>query len=147
MIDRINHNQISQVEQANKRETADFGAQFEECLNQALGQAQESNAAEAVMSTPPLTNIQEILIRESAGDLFSMEKTLDLMDRLSAALEDPEATSDSLAPLIRDLDNQAQGLMSEADSLSPGDQARSLLEETAVTAMVQVSKYQRGDFF
>ena len=147
MIDRINPNQISQVEQTSKRESNDFATQFEECLNQALGQAQETGEAQTGLDVASLGSIQEILVQQTSGGLVSMEKALDLMDQLAEALEDPETSSASLAPLMNDLDEQARELMAEADNLEQGDRVRSLLEDTAVTAMVQVSKYERGDFF
>ncbi len=87
-----------------------------------------------------------MVLDKTSPELVPVERTLDLMDRLTTALNDPQTTPNSLNPLIRDLGEQARDLMSEADALPKGDGARSLMEQTAATAMVQVSKFQRGDF-
>ena len=145
MVERISQNQIQQVEQTRVRET-EFNKQFDECLNQALDESQNRKPVQAEIRPLAVTNLQEVLLRKTPEDLAPVEKTLDLMDRLTAALGDPQASSESFAPLIRNLGRYAQGLMAGAGRLPEGDKARSLMEQTAVTAMVQVSKFNRGDF-
>ena len=146
MIEKINGNQVQQVEQR-KASGSGFDKQFEDCLSQALGESQEVGSLESTVSPLSVGSLHEIILnQQTPAELVPMEKTLDLMDRLSTALNDPQATPKSLDPLIQDLNQQAQELLSEADGLPQGDRARSMMEQTAVTAMVQVAKFDRGDF-
>ncbi len=145
MVERINQNQVQQVEQTRVRETG-FNKQFDECLNQALDESQNVKPAQAEIRPLAVTNLQEVILSKAPQDLAPVEKALDLMDRLTAALDNPRTAPESFKPLIRNLDRHAQTLMDGAESLPEGDKARSLMEQTAVTAMVQVSKFKRGDF-
>ncbi len=145
MIEKINPNQIQQVEQTRTRE-AGFEKQFDECLNKALGETPECKTVGTEIKPMSVTPLHEMVFTKTPDDLAPMEQTLDLMDRLSTALNDPRSTARSLTPLIQNLDSFAQNLIAGAGLLPDGDKAKSLMEQTALTAKVQVSKFQRGDF-
>ena len=150
MVEKINQSRIHRAEpqrvEPKKVREGGFDKQFEECLSQALDGAPGCGSAPAGIGPLSLPGIQEIGLDRTPPELVPMERTLDLMERLTRALDDPRETPESFTPLIRDLDRQARDLMAGADRLPEGDGARSLLEQTAATAMVQVTKFERGDF-
>lgn len=145
MIEKISSNQVQQVER-NKTTGNGFENQFDECLTKAMDESQGTGVVAGGSEPLSITPLHEIMFGQTGDELVPMEKTLDLMEQLSAALSDPGTTTKSLDPIIQNLDRQAQELLAGAGDLPQGDRARSLMEETAATAMVQVTKFERGDF-
>ena len=52
-----------------------------------------------------------------------------------------------LNPLIQMMDMEKMDLISAMDSLPDGDGLKDILNETLITASLEVAKFKRGDYF
>jgi len=74
-----------------------------------------------------------------------IENMIDLLDRYRHKLADPQQNLKQMDPIIRDIARENDNLASLADSL-PDDEIKRILNQTMVTASLEVSKFYRGDY-
>ena len=74
-----------------------------------------------------------------------IENMIDLLDRYRYKLADPQQNLKQMDPIIRDIARENDNLASLADSL-PDDEIKRILNQTMVTASLEVSKFYRGDY-
>ena len=151
-IDQINPS-IPQPGKAPAKETGSIkgGDLFRQTLDKALEPLQDNEAAPLSAPPPsleevtasgyyPRTSALESTLQEKTGDL------LDLLDKFSSQLENPDITLKTMEPTIHDLKACADKLMKDTDD-APGDSPlREIARETAMTADKEYFKFQRGDY-
>ena len=116
------------------------------------GRPAESSASTAGLENNALTGL--ILTNrgliEAAGPQAQtrkqLEKTLDQIDRYSAALGDLGQTVKDIAPLADGLGQSAGRLSQLSQSLPESDPLKGLSNEAAVLATVEAMKFRRGDY-
>jgi hypothetical protein len=70
---------------------------------------------------------------------------IDLLDRYRHQLADPQQSLKQMDAIIRDIARENDRLASLADSL-PDDAIKRILNQTMVTASLEVTKFYRGDY-
>ncbi|MBW1711640.1 MAG: hypothetical protein JRJ59_00620 [Deltaproteobacteria bacterium] len=142
MVDRISPTQLPAVDKAQTSQ-----AQSKEHFGRLLDKAMDNSGPTPADLEPAAPSaVPELFLKNAPEPTARVDQTLDLMDRLTKSLVDPQATPKTMAPLIESLNQQAEELISVAKKLSAQDQARHILEQTATVAKVQVAKFERGDF-
>ncbi len=122
---------------------------FTSALNRALDKTQPSEIQkDQPQGLGEITSVRTIQI-PTQSDLVSgsTEKLLELLDTLSAQLQDPGVSLKHMAPVLETIHNRADQLVKETRSLG-SDHAglRDIANQTAVTAQTEYIKFQRGDY-
>jgi len=73
-------------------------------------------------------------------------KFLDVMDDYAQKLGSPRVTLKEISPLIAKIESEKNDLKELAESLSPMDDMKTLLDEALIRSEVEVIKYNRGDY-
>ena len=73
-------------------------------------------------------------------------KFLDVMDDYARKLGSPRVTLKEMSPLIAKIESEKNDLKELAESLSPMDDMKTLLDEALIRSSVEVIKYNRGDY-
>ena len=76
----------------------------------------------------------------------SIEDMIDLLDRYREKLADPRTTLKQIDPVIRKMTQEMENLAPVLDSLPAGEGLRKILNQTLVTASLEISKFYRGDY-
>lgn len=145
MVDKIDSH-LFPTQETNRSQNSRPNGEFEDLLGRALktsagnevSRPNKPSGLSAPVLTPPAACTPQTLSQT--------EGALGLMDRLSQALADPTVTPRQMAPLIEALDQEAEAILAAVQGLPPEDRSKSILNETALLAKVQVAKFRRGDF-
>jgi hypothetical protein len=73
-------------------------------------------------------------------------KFLDIMDDYAQKLGSPRVTLKEISPLIAKIEAEKNELKELAETLSPMDDMKTLLDEALIRSSVEVIKYNRGDY-
>jgi len=76
----------------------------------------------------------------------SIEDMINLLDRYREKLADPRTTLKQIDPVIRKMTQEMENLAPVLDSLPAGEGLRKILNQTLVTASLEISKFYRGDY-
>lgn len=122
---------------------------FTSALNRALDKTPPSDIQQNLpQGLGEIPSAQTIQI-PTQSDLVSgsTEKLLELLDTLSAQLQDPGVSLKHMAPVLETIHNSADQLVKETRFLG-SDHAglRDIANQTAVTAQTEYIKFQRGDY-
>lgn len=72
---------------------------------------------------------------------------LDLLEKYSGALSNPEMTLKGIEPIVTRIEQKLKGLdVQSGDNIAQNDELASIINEIAVTASVEAFKFQRGDY-
>ena len=74
-----------------------------------------------------------------------IENMIDLLDRYRHKLADPQLNLKQMDTIIRDIARENENLASFADTL-PDDEIKGILNQTMITASLEVAKFYRGDY-
>ena len=78
--------------------------------------------------------------------LERIENLIGLLDQYRHKLEDPGITLKNIDPIIQEIDQEKENLAPTLDSLPEDDELKKLLNQTLVTASLEVTKFYRGDY-
>ncbi len=96
----------------------------------------------------PLNGIQ--MITSSTFDkqftLDRIENLIGLLDQYRHKLADPGITLKNIDPIIRQIDQETENLAPVLDSLPEGEELKNIINQTLVTASLEVTKFYRGDY-
>ena len=90
------------------------------------------------MSTPAKFDKQFALDR--------IENLIGLLDQYRHKLADPGITLKNIDPIIRKIDQETENLTPVLDSLPEDEDLKNIINQTLVTASLEVSKFYRGDY-
>ena len=76
----------------------------------------------------------------------SIEDMINLLDGYREKLADPRTTLKQIDPVIRKMTQEMENLAPVLDSLPAGEGLRKILNQTLVTASLEISKFYRGDY-
>ena len=76
----------------------------------------------------------------------SIEDMINLLDGYREKLADPWTTLKQIDPVIRKMTQEMENLAPVLDSLPAGEGLRKILNQTLVTASLEISKFYRGDY-
>jgi hypothetical protein len=108
-----------------------------------LGQASPPQGPSSIYGPSPAVP-PEALVRSQAE--LAADRALDLLDDYQAALADPKRSLKSMAPLIKDLEDEVARLQEGLRNLPADDALRPILSRIAVTSMVETVRFNRGDY-
>ena len=74
------------------------------------------------------------------------ENTLSLLERYQEAIADPQMTLKKVDPLVRSLSQNVNDLNSLSDQLPASDPLRKILSEIGIVSMVEVQKFDGGEY-
>lgn len=96
----------------------------------------------------PLTGIQ--MSPSSKADkqftLDRIENLIGLLDQYRHQLADPGITLKNIDPIIRKIDRETQNLAPDIDALPDDEDLKNIINQTLVTASLEISKFYRGDY-
>jgi len=123
--------------------------EFNAILKETVG-----NSPKAAAGLPPATIIHPASavqpISPSPPDtqftIERIEKLIDLLDQYRQKLADPRITLRNIAPLIKEMTQEKENLNPVLDSLQDGEALKQVLNQTLVTASLEIAKYYRGDY-
>ena len=96
----------------------------------------------------PLSGVQ--LIPSSSPDkkvtVERIEKMIDLLDQYRQMLADPLTSLKKIDPIIKELGQEKEKMAPVLDSLNDDEGLKNILNQTLVTASLEVTKFYRGDY-
>jgi hypothetical protein len=160
------------IEQAGKRpgqkEAAKFGELLQRTLERTRNQAQEGSGAGAASGlhngqTPgmetagSLGSIADIEALRSIGSIQAMdeqqgpilervEQLLDTLEEYQRTLGSASSPTESLQPLIGRMEEHNKSLAAVLVTLPDGDNLKDILNRVLITSVVEVQKFNRGDY-
>ena len=96
----------------------------------------------------PLNGIQKITSSEDdqRSAIDRIENLIGLLDQFRHQLADPSTTLKTMDPTIRKIDQERDKLAPALESISEDEDLKHILNQTLVTASLEVSKFYRGDY-
>jgi len=104
-----------------------------------------SDPALAVRALGILAGQAEIPQVRSQG-IQAAENALSLLERYQEAIADPQMTLKKVDPLVRSLSQNVNELNSLSDQLPPSDPLRKIMSEIGIVSMVEVQKFDGGEY-
>jgi hypothetical protein len=74
------------------------------------------------------------------------ENLIGLLDQYRHKLADPGITLKNIDPIIREIDRETDNLAPVLDTLPEGEELKNIINQTLVTASLEVTKFYRGDY-
>jgi len=74
------------------------------------------------------------------------ENLIGLLDQYRHKLADPGITLKNIDPIIREIDRETDNLAPVLDTLPEGEEFKDIINQTLVTASLEVTKFYRGDY-
>ena len=130
---------------AEKSADKNFRTVFEELID-------NSPKVDSVNKNAPLINsISQIRLNPFlSGEKISIadhaDRVLDTLDDYQKKLASPAFTLKDIAPLIDEIEAGNKTLISASKALSDGDELKNILEQVIITSMVEIIKFNRGDY-
>ena len=78
--------------------------------------------------------------------LDRIDNLIGLLDQYRRKLADPGTTLKDIDPIIRGIYKETENLAPALDSLPEGEELKNILNQTLVTASLEVGKFYRGDY-
>ncbi len=103
-------------------------------------EASSANAAETISESSSASSSTRL-----AGLTLS-DKTIDVLAQFSEALENLSLSSESLKPIIEELEEETTALLDIKEQLQDDDPLAELLDRIAAVAYLETEKYRRGDY-
>jgi len=122
---------------------------FDDVLRKTIkSQGQEVAKPPSAAFVNPLAGIQPRANAEidRRGAVDRLENLVDLLDHYRQHLSDPQITLKRIDPIIKEIEKQRQTLAPVLDALPEGEKLKDILNETLVTASLEVTRFYRGDY-
>lgn len=123
----------------------DFGTIFKESVENVK---QEVTGPQQTTFISPLNGVQ--MSTSSKFDrqyaLDRIENLIGLLDQYRLKLADPGVTLRNIDPIIRKIDQETENLTPVIDSLPEDEDLKNIINQTLVTASLEVGKFYRGDY-
>jgi hypothetical protein len=154
-IDQILPGQITPKNGEKAKGAPSKGPSFQEILDQAAKTSQDSTKTSApTQAFDPLNLINgvkptaavEPLRPEQTQGLMHAERTMEILDDYQNALSDQSKSLKDMGRIVADMDGEVKQLTGVLEKLDPKDELYRILEDVAVTAMVESIKFNRGDY-
>jgi exonuclease VII small subunit len=78
--------------------------------------------------------------------LDQLENLIGLLDQYRHELADPQMPLKKLDPIIRKINQESENLAPALDALPDGEALKNIINLTLVTATLEVTKFDRGDY-
>ena len=130
------------------KESPASGANFSELLNSAM---KEEMATETVLPPPLIQSsipISNDLFITGCKDMVTkgIGVMLDSLESYEKMLSSPASTLREMSPLIHQIEAGVNSLSSLGLSMNENDPLKEILNQTLVTANVEIARFKRGDY-
>ena len=125
------------------------GERFGDVLRKTIGSKgqQAAGPPSAAFVNPPAGIQPRVNVElDRRGAVDRLENLVDLLDHYRQQLSDPRITLKKIDPIIKEIENQSEMLAPVLDSLPGGEKLKDILNETLVTASLEVTRFYRGDY-
>jgi hypothetical protein len=125
------------------------GDKFGDILRETVGNKQQEAAGpQSTAFVSPLAGIQTTPTFEMDRQITieCVENLIDLLDRYRQNLSDPRITLKKIDPVIKEIDKQKEKLAPVLDSLPDDEKLKEIVNQTLVTASLEITKFYRGDY-
>ena len=114
---------------------------FEKTQNtvSALRQTTCINSLSGVQQIPSSTPDRQFTVER-------IENLIDLLDQYRQKLADPLVTLKKIDSIVKEVAQEKENLAPVLDSLQDGEELKKILNQTLVTASLEVTKFYRGDY-
>jgi hypothetical protein len=130
---------------------------FENVLTQALGQADQAGQTDETETpgtqateAPALEEISSTGLYLQDQSAIVSEKTdalLGLLEAYSNQLENPDVSLKNIAPILEQINQEADSLLEDSTSLGAGEtNLKEIATQTVITAQTEYQRFQRGDY-
>jgi len=148
----LNFNQID-----NNKKNLSIKTDFQSIMNQltTTSSNQESNASSIVpgpivsgtgivFKADPIDSSSEMVNKEQV--VAGLKDTLDLVDHYAKKLADSSLSSDSLSPLVKELEQRMEALKDMGSAADANDKLKSIISDVTSTMGVEIERFKRGDY-
>ena len=111
--------------------------------------AASSEATAFLNPIPPIHNLtisQPISPPDKEITIGRVESLLDLLDDYRQKLADPQVTLKEIDALVGRISGEKENLTATLGSMEKGEQLQDILNQTLVTASLEIMKFRRGDY-
>jgi hypothetical protein len=123
----------------------EFGAILKETVEKTSVAESESHQTTLLNPLSP-TRLPAPEFQDRNITIERTEKMIDLLDQYCQMLADPKTTLKEIEPIIKELGLQKEKMTIVLDSLNDNEGLKDILNQTLVTASVEISKFYRGDY-
>ena len=85
-------------------------------------------------------------VKDKAITIERIEKMLDLLDQYRQMLADPDVSLKNMDPVVMELAREKEKMATALDSMQDGEELKNILNQTLVTASLEITKFYRGDY-
>jgi len=128
---------------------APAGPRFDAILNESVENAKRQDAkVRPTTFISSLNGIQMVTPAkfDKASAIDRTENLIGLLDQYRHQLADPLTTLRNIDPIIRKIDQERENLAPALESLPEDEDLKRIINQTLVTASLEVSKFYRGDY-
>ena len=118
---------------------------FDQTLNPGKPQAIAPSATAFVHRSAPVEKAEAISTGVT-GAIDQIEQFIDTLDEYRHHLAEPSTNLKALEAIVKKLDGQRGSLAPVAHELPEDDALRTILNDSLVTASVEIFKFHRGDY-
>jgi hypothetical protein len=119
---------------------------FSASLNRAMEAESPSSAPAAALGEIQASTFQPIEAPAKETLVSNTGSLLDLMDDYAHNLGNPSKSLKDIAPILDTINERATELLKQSQTLAPQDGLHRIASEVALTARMEVMKFQRGDY-
>jgi hypothetical protein len=100
----------------------------------------------ALTSTVHPAQLKAMASQDITATVERIESFLKLLDEYCGKLGDSRVSLKDIYPVISEIDKQKESLIPLLDSLSDVDELRHILNQTLITASLEVIKFNKGEY-
>ena len=125
---------------------------FGEILKEKIESSPKPAASQATAFMNPIAPIHNLSISQpvSAPDnavaFGRVENLLELLENYCHKLTDSQVTLKEIDTLVSRISKEKEGLTATLNTMEEGGQLRDILNQTLVTASLEIMKFRRGDY-
>ncbi len=149
---KIKTNDVSKVvvEQARKISGHKEASKFAKILQHTVSSG-DTQAGTQVQKSTTVAQIKEIQATQHVEEQLSpiierVEDLIDTLDEYQKSLGSSDIPSHALKPIINRMEDHNKALAAVLISLPDGDSLKDILNHVLITSVVEVEKFNRGDY-
>jgi hypothetical protein len=85
-------------------------------------------------------------VQDKTVTIERIEKMIDLLDQYRQMLADPKISLKNMDPVVMEMAREKEKMATALDSMQDGEELKNILNQTLVTATLEISKFYRGDY-
>jgi len=133
-----------------KKADTGTGGKFGEILNETMEKSQMNNPETQNVSTvsgmTPMSLERFHSNTQQPPLVNRVDAFLDILDAYQQKLGDGQFSLKNIYPLVQELETEKENLMPDFHSLSDKDGLKNILDQTLITASLEIVKFNRGDY-